>query len=156
MKNALKRVVVGASAAGLLAGGALVNAAPAQAAPGPGDLQIYGWVKCTFKVWGPKWTDGPVWQMERVMGVRNIGGSTMTGVHVAEFGGANKFVGTLKPGGFKRTVENKWRGCWPASVSGYTIGDQVENPINNVGYWENQESRSIRDGVRNRGGSGTN
>ncbi|WP_448222544.1 hypothetical protein [Gordonia iterans] len=156
MKKSLKRAVVGISAAGLLAAGTVATAAPAQAAT-PGNLQILGGVNCEFKRWGPNWNSGPIWQMHRFLGVSNIGGSTMTGVHVAEFGGPNKIIpalpanhpskkgevkratkaGELLPGQVVLTHTNTWRGCWPASISGYTIGDQVEDPFNNVGYWQN-------------------
>ncbi|GAC59003.1 hypothetical protein GOHSU_67_00050 [Gordonia hirsuta DSM 44140 = NBRC 16056] len=146
MKKTLKRAAVAVAAAGTVGAGALLAPAPAQAA-GPGDLQIIGGVNCEFKAWGPNWNSGPVWQMKRFLGVTNVGGSTMTGVTVTEFGGATKMVpankdkktkaGELKPGQTAITVTNTWKGCWPASISGYTIGDQVENPFNNVGYWQN-------------------
>ncbi|MDR2281414.1 MAG: hypothetical protein LBE07_11245, partial [Gordonia sp. (in: high G+C Gram-positive bacteria)] len=90
MKKTLTRAAVGIAAAGAIGASSLV-AAPAQAA-GPGDLQIIGGVSCTFKLWGPNWSDGPVWQMNRFMGVKNIGGSTMTGVTVTEFGGPTRWV----------------------------------------------------------------
>ncbi|GAC80479.1 MULTISPECIES: hypothetical protein [Gordonia] len=145
MKKTLTRAAVGIAAAGAIGASSLV-AAPAQAA-GPGDLQIIGGVTCTFKLWGPNWSDGPVWQMNRFMGVKNIGGSTMTGVTVTEFGGPTRWVkadkdkktktGELKPGQTAILWNDKWKGCWPASISGYTIGQQVENPFNNAGYWQN-------------------
>lgn len=148
--KSLRRAVITLAATGALGAGSLLAAAPAQAAP-PGDLQIIGGVNCTFKPWGPNWNSGPVWQMHRFLGVKNIGGSTMTGVSVTELGGATKLVparkdaagkvtqaaGILKAGQSAITVTNTWRGCWPASISGYTIGQQVENPFNNFGYWEN-------------------
>lgn len=145
MKKTLTRAAVAVAAASTLGAGAMVaGAAPAQAA-GPGDLQIIGGVSCTFKIWGSNWNSGPVWQMKRFLGVTNApGNATMTGVRVTEFGGATKLIklpnqpaGVLKGGQTAVTVSNTWKGCWPASISGYTIGDQVENPLNNVGYWEN-------------------
>ncbi|GEE00028.1 hypothetical protein nbrc107696_04740 [Gordonia spumicola] len=145
MKKNLTRMVAGIAAAGAIGASSLM-AAPAQAA-GPGDLQIIGGVTCTFKLWGPKWSDGPVWQMHRFMGVKNIGGSTMTGVTVTEFGGATKTVkadkakgtsaGQLKAGQTAILFDTTWKGCWPSSISGYTIGQQVENPFNNAGFWQN-------------------
>ncbi|MFT3660207.1 MAG: hypothetical protein QM809_02070 [Gordonia sp. (in: high G+C Gram-positive bacteria)] len=162
MKKTLKRAVVGASVAGLLGTGALVEAAPAQAGP-PGDLQIIGGVNCVFKVWGQRWNSGPVWQTDRFIGVRNAGGSTMTNVSVTEFGGATKRVaanktlktraGELKAGQTSITHRYTHQGCWPESISGYTIGAEVENPVNNVGYWENQIAKSI---PRGRGGNSGN
>lgn len=149
MKKTLTRAAVAVAAAGAMGAGTLLATAPAQANT-PGDLQIIGGVHCTFKPWGPNWNSGPVWQMERFLGVTNTGGSTMTGVTVTEFGGETKLLpakktngkvtqaaGVLKAGQTVITVTNKWRGCWPASISGYTIGDQIENPLNNVGYWQN-------------------
>lgn len=153
----LTRAAMTVAATGALVGGSFATVAPAQAA-GPGDLQILGGVNCEFKLWGPNWKDGPVWQMHRFMGVRNAGGSTMTGVTVVEFGGPSKWVpaktkaqaaaagaynprktktGELLPGQTAITHTNTWKGCWPSSISGYTIGEQVENPFNNVGFWQN-------------------
>ncbi|MGB3302205.1 hypothetical protein [Gordonia sp. (in: high G+C Gram-positive bacteria)] len=146
MKKSLTRAAAAVAVAGAVGAGTLV-AAPQAHAAGPGDLQLIGGVNCTFKLWGPNWNDGPVWQMHRWMGVRNIGSSTMTGVTVSEIGGANKWVpanktlktktGELKAGQTAITVDTKWKGCWPASISGYTIGQQIENPTNNFGFWQN-------------------
>ncbi|WP_132992918.1 hypothetical protein [Gordonia zhaorongruii] len=146
MRKTLKRAIAGVAAAGAMGAGSLVAAPEAQAAA-PGDLQIIGGVSCTFKLWGPDWSDGPQWQMHRWMGVKNIGGSTMTGVTVTEFGGPTKWVpankerdtkvGELEAGQTSVTVSTKWKGCWPSSVSGYTIARQVENPFNNAGFWQN-------------------
>ncbi|MGB3699540.1 MAG: hypothetical protein WBA05_19110 [Gordonia sp. (in: high G+C Gram-positive bacteria)] len=146
MKKTLTRAAATVAAAGAIGAGALV-ATPQAHANAPGDLQIIGGVSCTFKMWGPNWKDGPVWQMHRWMGVKNIGGSTMTGVTVTEFNGATKWVpadkkagtkvGTLKPGKTYIAFDTTWKGCWPSSISGYTIGEQVENPMNNVGFWQN-------------------
>ncbi|MFT4087508.1 MAG: hypothetical protein QM658_10205 [Gordonia sp. (in: high G+C Gram-positive bacteria)] len=143
MKKSLKRAAVAVAALGTIGAGTLATA-PASQAAGPGDLQIYGGVTCTFKAWGPNWNSGPVWQMHRWLGVKNIGGSTITGVTVSEIGGANKWVrvkgqklGVLPAGKSYTAVDQTWKGCWPASISGYTIGQQVENPFNNAGYWQN-------------------
>lgn len=150
MKKTLTRAAVAVAAAGTIGAGTLAATPAAQAAT-PGDLQIIGGVSCTFKIWGDNWNSGPVWQMKRFLGVTNLGDGTMTGVHVAEFGGPNKIVpakkdkdgkvtqaaGVLKGHQTVITHTNTWKGCWPASISGYTIGDQVENPFNNAGYWQN-------------------
>ncbi len=158
MKNPLIRIGLAAAATVAVGASTLLGAAPAQAAT-PGDLQIIGGVNCTFKRWGPTWDSGPIWQMNRFLGVTNIGDYRMTGVSVTEFGGPSKLVparkgvkthksdgtavtvdtkaGELWPGQTYISIDNKWRGCWPASISGYTIGKEVENPMNNVGFWQN-------------------
>ena len=144
MKLSLKRMTVAASAVALIGGGgAIVNAAPAEAAT-PGNLQLYGWVNCYWKGWGPTWDNLPGWRMHRVLGVRNTGDGTMNGVTISEFGGATKSVkvgnqpaGQLKKGQFYRLVNTTWKACFPSSVSGYTIGREVENPVDNVGFWMN-------------------
>lgn len=111
---------------------------------GPGDLALSGGVNCYWKGWGPNWDNLPGWRMHRWMEVRNIGGSTMTNVTVTEFGGSTKTVaiphqpfGVLRPGQAYRAFDTTWRGCWPSSIGGYTIGAQVENPFNNWGFWRN-------------------
>ncbi|ALG86018.1 hypothetical protein [Gordonia phthalatica] len=155
MKKSLTRIATVAVAAGAIGAGTLVAAPQAQAA-GPGDLAIIGGVSCTFSPWGPNWSDGPQWQMHRWMGVVNVGGSTMTGVTVTEFGGPTKWVpankakgtkvGQLKPGQASILFSTKWKGCWPASISGYAIANQVENPMNNVGFWQNVRQAPPKDG----------
>ncbi|MBY4571416.1 hypothetical protein ACN95_15460 [Gordonia sihwensis] len=158
MKKSLTRMAAAVAAAGAIGAGSLA-AVPQAHAGTPGDLQIIGGISCTFKLWGPNWSDGPVWQMHRWMGVKNIGGSTMTGVTVTEFGGASKWVpqtkdkdgkitnklGELKPGKTFVAFDTTWKGCWPASISGYTIGQQVENPMNNVGFWQNVRRAQPKD-----------
>ncbi|MFC3242957.1 hypothetical protein ACFOJ6_12010 [Gordonia humi] len=115
-------------------------------------------MNCEFKKWGPNWNSGPIWQMHRHMGVKNIGGSTMTHVKVTELFGATKQVpamkkadltkagvknardtkaGELLPGQTFTAFTSTWQGCWPSSISGYAIGDQVENIFNNAGFWWN-------------------
>lgn len=143
MKKTIKRTIAASAAAVGIAAGTLGAAGEAQAA-GPGDLALLGGVNCDFKRWGPDWNSGPIWQMTRWMGVKNVGGSNMTNVTVTELGGPTKQVriagqapGLLKPGQFYRYVETKWAGCWPSSISGYTIGQQVENLGNNFGFWAN-------------------
>lgn len=146
MKHSFKKAAVAlAATAGLTAGG-FAAAAPAQAAT-PGDLALIGGVNCEFKRWGPNWNSGPIWQMKRWMGVKNIGGSPMTNVWVHEIAGASKRVaikgqpgGVLRPNQTYIAVSTTWPGCWPSSISGYTIGDQVENIFNNAGFWANVRS----------------
>ncbi|NMO03596.1 hypothetical protein HH308_20480 [Gordonia sp. TBRC 11910] len=144
MNQTMKRTVASlAMAIGIAAGSTAITAAPAQAA-GPGDLWLVGGVDCYFKGWGPTWDKAPGWRMHRWMGVKNIGGSTMTGVNVTEINGGTRQVklpnqawGELRPGQTFISVDTTWNGCWPASISGYTIGAQVENVFNNYGYWSN-------------------
>ncbi|MFZ2512580.1 MAG: hypothetical protein WAW85_15985 [Gordonia sp. (in: high G+C Gram-positive bacteria)] len=164
MKKFLKRATLAVAAAGALGASTLMAPAPAQAAA-PGDLQIIGGVNCIFKPWGPNWTSGPIWQMNRFLGVTNTGDFRMTNVRVTEFNGPTKAVparkgvkthgadgktitvntqpGELWPGQTYIAIDNKWRGCWPASISGFTIGNEVENPLNNVGYWENVDRKAL-------------
>lgn len=143
MVATLKRTMVAVVAALALGVGMLAGGGSAAAA-GPGDLMLVGGVNCYFKGWGPTWDKAPGWRMNRFMGVRNVGGSTMTGVTVTEINGATKTVklpnqpaGVLKAGQTYMAVTTTWNGCWPSSISGYTIGAQVENIANNWGYWSN-------------------
>lgn len=144
MKKTIKRGIAGVAVAAGVAGGSLVaGAAPAQAAT-PGDLWLIGGVTCYWKGWGPTWDRLPGWRMHRWMGVKNIGGAPMTNVTVTEINGPTKTVrlakqpvGLLKPGQTYLAVDTTWNGCWPSSVSGYTISAQVENIFNNYGYWSN-------------------
>ena len=156
MKMTLKRAAVAVAAASTLGAGAIMGAAPAHAAT-PGDLQIIGGVDCVFKAWGPNWNSGPVWQMRRWMGVKNMSDTfSMNNVTVTEFGGATKRVpanlnkkknaaGQLKPGQVYIAFDTTWKGCWPSSISGYTIGQEVENPFNNVGFWQNVRNAQPKD-----------
>ncbi|MGV9825743.1 hypothetical protein [Gordonia sp. NPDC003429] len=161
MNKTLKRTVAGLAVAAGIAGGSFVAGAPAHAdtPPPPADLALYGGVNCYWKGWGPTWDQLPGWRMHRFMGAVNIGGYTMTNVTVTELGGATKKVpaltkeqaqkagakdpratkaGELLPGQAYTAFETTWRGCWPSSISGYTIGAQVEpNIFNNAGFWWN-------------------
>lgn len=144
MSKRIKRSAGALLAAVGIAAGTMTAVAPTAQAATPGNLQLYGWVNCYFKGWGPTWDNAPGWRMHRVMGVRNTGGSDMTGVQITEVMGASKQVkvgnqpaGVLKPGQYYRLVDTTWRGCWPSSVSGYTIGHQTENVLDNAGFWAN-------------------
>ncbi|MCF8571098.1 hypothetical protein L5G32_12550 [Gordonia sp. HY002] len=155
MRKTLTRAAASIAAVGAIGAGTLVAAPQAQAAD-PGDLQIIGGVNCTFKAWGPNWSDGPQWQMHRWMGVTNLGDFTMHKVTVTEFGGPTKWVpaskalktkvGDLKPGQTATLFSTKWKGCWPSSISGYTISEQVENPLNNAGFWQNVRRAAPKGG----------
>ncbi|MEZ5212970.1 MULTISPECIES: hypothetical protein [unclassified Gordonia (in: high G+C Gram-positive bacteria)] len=159
MKKTLKRAAVAVTAAGAIGAGSLFATAPAQAAT-PGNLTMLGGVDCTFQAWGPNWKPNPLWQMKRWMGVKNTGGSTMNNVTITEIGGATKTVpakkkgqkdsfgkviakdtraGQLLPGQTYISVNTKWAGCWPSSISGYTIGAENEafQIQDNFGFWMN-------------------
>ena len=162
MKKTMKRAVAAVAVAAGIAGGSMAAAGEAQAATGPGDLALFGGVNCYWKNWGPTWDNLPGWRMHRWISVRNIGGATMHNVTITELGGAairvpartkaqaiaagavpstarNTVSGELLPGqAFQPTqLETTWVGCWPSSISGYTIGSEVENPTNNFGFWAN-------------------
>ena len=157
MKKILKRAAVAVAAAGTIGAGTLA-AVPQAHAAGPGDLQIIGGVNCTFKRWGPNWTDGPIWQMHRFMGVRNVGGSTMTGVTVSEFGGPTRWVkadkakgtklGELRPGQTAiLVIINKGPNPHQLTIDGMAktgtipVGQKVLLSLGNV---ENKSSATIR------------
>ncbi|MFT3716131.1 MAG: hypothetical protein QM774_09345 [Gordonia sp. (in: high G+C Gram-positive bacteria)] len=138
-----KRMAVAASAAALIGGGGALQTAPAHAAT-PGDLALFGEVTCYWKGWGPNWDNLPGWRMIRKLSVRNIGGSDMHNVSITEVAGASRLVkvgsqpaGLLKANQYYYLVNTTVKGCWPSSISGYTIGQEVENPMNNYGIWFN-------------------
>ncbi len=145
MKKSLKRAGVAMLATVGIAAGTLAGTAPASAAS-PGDLQILGGIECHFGQWGQPWNQA--WYMYRWMTVRNIGGSTMHNVILNEINGASVRVKELKPGEsmskwdnkakrWVRPIETRWFGCVPATISGFTFGDEAENLLNNFGYWQN-------------------
>ena len=154
MKKSVKRAIAAVAAASGIAAGSIAAATPAHAADPAGDLALYGGVNCYFKGWGPTWDNLPGWRMHRWMGVKNIGGSTMTNVNVTEFGGPTKKTaikgqpaGVLKPGQFYMASETTWRSCFPSSISGYTIGAQTENILNNAGFWCNIDQQKGENGT---------
>ncbi|GAC68148.1 hypothetical protein GS4_11_04200 [Gordonia soli NBRC 108243] len=121
--------------------------APAQAAT-PGNLQLLGGVECHFGQWGQPWNQA--WYMERWMTVRNTGGSSLHNVTLQEINGPTKFIKELKPGQsmskwngtrWVRPIETRWFGCFPSSISGYTIATEAENVFDNFGYWRNDIRR---------------
>lgn len=145
MRTVLKRAGVAALAAVGVAAGSMTAVAPAQAA-GPGDLQITGNVECHFGQWGQPWNQA--WYMYRWMTVKNVGGSTMHNVTLQEINGRSVFIKELKPGQtmskwdnkanrWVRPIETRWPGCFPSSITGYTIGAEAENLANNFGFWQN-------------------
>lgn len=145
MKASLKRASVAVMATVGIAAGTLAGTTPAQAAT-PGDLQITGGIECHFGQWGQPWNKA--WYMYRWMTVKNIGGSTMHNVILNEINGASVRVKELKPNAtmskwdakqnrWVRPIETRWFGCFPATISGWTFGDEAENITNNFGYWQN-------------------
>ncbi|MFW0787557.1 hypothetical protein AAFP35_23925 [Gordonia sp. CPCC 206044] len=145
MKLSLKRASAAVLATVGVTAGTLAATTPAQAAT-PGDLQIIGNVECHFGEWGQPWNQA--WYMYRYLTVTNVGGSTMHNVTLQEFNGKRVFVKELKPGQsmsrwdnkanrWVRPIETRWFGCFPSSISGYTIGAEAENLLNNAGYWQN-------------------
>ncbi|ACY23206.1 hypothetical protein Gbro_4039 [Gordonia bronchialis DSM 43247] len=143
--SVLKRATTAVLVAAGIAAGTVAGTAPSQAAA-PGDLQIQGNVECHFGQWGQPWNKA--WYMYRYMTVRNVGGSTMHNVTLQEINGRSVFIKELKPGQtmskwsarenrWVRPIETRWTGCWPSSITGYTIGAEAENLTNNFGYWQN-------------------
>ncbi|MGV9669526.1 hypothetical protein ACWDPV_02885 [Gordonia sp. NPDC003504] len=180
MKKTLKRLVAGVAVAAGIASGSMVAAGEAQAAT-PGNLALFGGVDCYFKGWGPTWDNLPGWRMHRWMTVRNIGGMTMHNVSITELGGGPIYVpkrtkaqaiaagaapatardtkvGELLPGqAFKPAqLETTWRACFPSSISGYTIGQEVEDVTNNFGFWANVRQQQGTPGTVNTPPSATN
>ena len=142
MKTKLMRAAVaGAAAVGIATGG--VVAAPAQAAPvGPVDLDLIGGVYCAFGKPGDPWADS--WYMVRWMEVTAYG-RDWPNVTLQEMGGAQQFSPLLKQGE-KLRIETKWFGCFPSSISGYTISSDVDPLQNNFGFWANVERRGVDSG----------
>lgn len=148
MRTTLKRATTAAMVAAGVAAGTLAGTGASQAAT-PGDLQITGNVECHFGQWGQPWNKA--WYMYRWMTVRNIGGSTMHNVNLHEINGKSVYIKELKPGQtmskwskkdnrWIRPIETRWTGCFPSSISGYTIGAEAENLANNFGYWRNDRT----------------
>lgn len=163
MKNTLKKAAVAALATAGIAAGTIAGTAPAQAAT-PANLQLYGWVNCYWKGWGPTWDNLPGWRMHRVLGVRNTSDTfTMTGVSITELNGSSKLVkvgkqapGELRKGQYYRLVDTTWNGCWPSSVAGYTIGHQAENVFDNAGFWANvRQQQGNQQQTDNKSGANT-
>ncbi|MDL9938580.1 hypothetical protein QSJ18_17680 [Gordonia sp. ABSL1-1] len=145
MKIALKRAGAAVLATVGIAAGSLAATTPAQAAI-PGDLQITGNVECHFGQWGQPWNQA--WYMYRWMTVRNVGGTTIHNVTLTEINGNQVYIKELKPGQsmskwnakqnrWVRPIETRWFGCFPSSISGFTVGAEAENLTNNFGYWQN-------------------
>lgn len=138
MKQRMIRAAVAAAAAVGIAAGGVVAAGPAQAAPvGPLDLDLTGGVYCSFGKPGDPWQNS--WYMVRWMEVTAYG-RDWPNVTLHEFGGAEKRSANLKKGQ-KLRIETKWFGCFPSSISGYTISSDIDPLQNNIGFWANVERR---------------
>ncbi|MDH3021804.1 hypothetical protein BJF87_14115 [Gordonia sp. CNJ-863] len=129
--KSFKRAVVGVLAAGSIAAGTLVGAAPAQAAVP--NLQMTGGVYCQFGAPGTPWNQA--WSMTRFMRVTARDGE-FRNVTLQETGGATKFKPLLKKNE-SLLIKTTWFGCFPSSISGYAISDYAENLTDNVGFWWN-------------------
>ncbi|HEY9312590.1 hypothetical protein [Williamsia sp.] len=138
MKQKLIRAAVAAAAAVGIAAGSAIATAPAQAAPvGAVDLDLTGGVYCSFGKPGDPWVNS--WYMVRWMEVKAYG-ADFPNVTLQEFNGAQKFTPKLKKNETLR-IETKWFGCFPSSISGYTISSNIDPLQNNIGYWANVQRR---------------
>ncbi|MFM9378766.1 hypothetical protein [Gordonia sp. VNK21] len=142
MKKTLTRAAVALASAGAIGAGGLAAVAPADAATP--NLRLTGAVFCHFgQVPGKPW--GVQWYMVRTMKV-TAEGSSFKNVHLQELGGTSKFAPLLSPTGKDANgkavpksleITTKWPGCFPSSISGYTISDYAENLVDNFGFWWN-------------------
>jgi len=138
MKQKLIRAAVAVAAAVGIATGSVVATGAAQAAPaGPVDLELNGGVFCSFGKPGDPWVNS--WYMVRWMEV-TAHGRDWPNVTLQEFNGAQKFSKNLKKGD-KLRIETKWFGCFPSSISGYTISSDIDPLQNNIGFWANIQRR---------------
>lgn len=134
MKKTLKRTVAGVAVAAGIASGSMVAAGEAQAAGVP-NLALTGGVFCNFGFTpGQPWTDG-IWHMTRFMTV-TAQNADFPNVTLHEINGEHKFVSKLKKGE-SLTIKTVWRGCFPSSISGYTISSNADNLLDNAGFWWN-------------------
>ena len=129
--KSFKRTVVGALVAAGVAAGSLVGTAPAQAEVP--NLRLTGNVTCQFGAAGTEWKNA--WSMTRHIRVTAYG-ADFPNVTLQEINGARKFAKTLKKGQFLE-IRTTWFGCFPSSISGYTISDYAENLTDNAGFWWN-------------------
>ena len=157
MKKTMKRAIAGVAVAAGVAGGSLVTAAPAEAAVG--NLHLTGGVYCKFGFTpGQPWTDG-IWNMTRFMTV-TAQNADMPNVTLQEINGEKKFAKNLKKGE-SLTIKTVWRGCFPSSISGYTISSNVDDLTDNFGFWwnlrqiDNTTSKATASVANNGGGNTT-
>lgn len=148
MKKTLKRAAVAVAAAGTVGAGTLVATPQAQAAVP--NLHLSGYVTCKFGLQpGQPWTSG-IWNMTREMKVTAYDGN-FKNVTLQEINGQKRFAKELKKGQ-SLEIKTVWPGCFPSSISGYTISDYQENLLDNAGFWWNL--RKIDKGNDNKGGQG--
>ena len=60
-------------------------------------------------------------------------GGDMPNVTLQEINGPSKFTKKLEPGK-SLDITTVWRGCFPSSISGYVIGANQENLLNNFAF----------------------
>lgn len=135
MKQKLIRAATAVAATVGIAAGSAVAAGPAQA--DPVDLALTGGVYCSFGKPGDPWVNS--WYMVRWMKV-TANGRDWPNVTLQEFNGAHKFAPNLKKGE-SLEINTKWFGCFPSSISGYTISSDIDPLQNNIGFWANVERR---------------
>ncbi|MEO9328009.1 hypothetical protein [Gordonia aurantiaca] len=129
--KSFKRAVVGVLAAAGVAAGSLVGVSEARAATP--NLVLTGGVYCQFAQPGTEWKNA--WSMTRFMTV-TARGADFPNVTLQEIGGATKFTRKLEKDK-SMTIKTTWFGCFPSSISGYTISDYAENLLDNAGFWWN-------------------
>jgi hypothetical protein len=131
MKQKLIRAAATLAATVGIAAGSMVAAGPAQAeAP---DLSLTGGVYCSFGKPGDPWVNA--WYMVRYLKVTAYG-RDWPNVSLQEFNGEQKFAPNLKKGE-SLEIKTKWFGCFPSSISGYTISSDIDPLQNNIGFWAN-------------------
>lgn len=123
----LKRVAAATPATAAVGTAGVIGAAPANAVAPP-ELRLTGVVYCDRTEF--------VGTLVRSMTATNVGGVTMRNTTLQEFNGQQRFSAALKPGE-RLNITTKQRGCFPSSISGYTISDIRENVFDNIGYYRN-------------------
>lgn len=132
MKQKLIRAAAAVAATVGIAAGSVVAAAPAQADPvGDLDLALTGGVSCEWGKPGDPWLNA--WHTKRWMKV-TAHGRDWPNVTLQEFNGEQKFAQVLKKD-TSLTIQTKWFGCFPTSISGYTISSDIDPLQNNIGFW---------------------
>lgn len=131
MKQKLIRAAAAVAATVGIAAGSVVAAAPAQADDAAPDLVVTGGVSCEWGKPGDPWTNA--WHTKRWMTV-TAHGRDWPNVTLQEFNGEQRFEKLLKKDK-SLTIETKWFGCFPTSISGYTISSDIDPLQNNIGFW---------------------
>lgn len=131
MKQKLIRAAAAVAATVGIAAGSVVAAAPAQADDAAPDLVVTGGVSCEWGKPGDPWTNA--WHTKRWMTV-TAHGRDWPNVTLQEFNGEQRFEKLLEKDKSLR-IETKWFGCFPTSISGYTISSDIDPLQNNIGFW---------------------